>query len=152
VKKNKIMKDKGYFGIGCLNMKNSINYGTLFRTAQIFNADFIFVIGNRFKTQASDTMKSWKHIPTFSYKDFQDFNEHRPHDCLLIGIELIQSATPLKEFKHPKQACYLLGAEDNGLTKEAIEKCNEIVYLPGERSLNVAVAGSIVLYDRIHKQ
>lgn len=57
------------------------------------------------------------------YKDFTDFNEHRPYDCKLIGIELIPSATPLKEFKHPKQSCYLLGAEDNGLTKEAIEHC-----------------------------
>lgn len=145
------MKDKGYFGIGCMNMKNSLNYGTLFRTAQIFNADFIFLIGCRFKGQASDTMKSWKHVPTFVYTDFNDFNQHRPHDCKLIGIELVENATPLKEFKHPKQACYLLGAEDNGLTNEAITKCQELVVLPGERSLNVSVAGSIVLYDRYFK-
>jgi len=146
------MKDKGYFGIGCLNMKTSMNFGTLFRTAQIFNADFIFLIGCRFKTQASDTMKSWKHIPTFNYKDFKDFNDHRPYDCKLIGIELIETAIPIKEFKHPKQACYLLGAEDYGLTKEAITACQEIIYLPGERSLNVSVAGSIVLFDRINKE
>lgn len=145
------MKDKGYFGIGCLNMKTSMNYGSLFRTAQIFEADFIFLIGCRFKVQASDTMKSFRHIPTFVYKDFQDFNDHRPYDCKLVGIEMTPNAVPIKDFKHPKQACYLLGAEDNGLTKEAISKCQEIIILPGERSLNVAVAGSIVLYDRISK-
>lgn len=145
------MKQNGYFGIGCLNMKTSMNFGTLFRTAQVFGADFIFLIGCRFATQASDTMKSWRHIPTFNYKSFADFNSHRPYDCKLIGIELIESATTLRDFKHPKQACYLLGAEDNGLTSEAIEKCQEIIYLPGERSLNVSVAGSIVLYDRISK-
>ncbi len=142
------MKDQGYFGIGCLNMKTSQNYGTLFRTAQILDADFIFLIGNKFKPQSSDTMKSWKHIPTFIYKDFTDFNKHRPHDCKLIGIEMVDFATKLPEFKHPKQACYLLGAEDNGLTKQAIENCQEIICLPGARSMNVAVAGSIVLYDR----
>lgn len=145
------MKDKGYFGIGCMNMKTSMNYGSLFRTAQILEADFIFLIGARFKPQASDTMKSWRHIPTFVYKDFTDFNQHRPHDCKLIGIEMDPSAVPLKDFKHPKQACYLLGAEDHGLTSQAIDNCQEIVFLPGERSLNVAVAGSIVLYDRIAK-
>lgn len=145
------MKDNGYFGIGCLNMKNSLNFGTLFRTAQIFNADFIFVIGCRFKQQASDTMKSWRHIPTYSYIDFEDFNTHRPYDCKLVGIELLPTATPISEFSHPKQACYLLGAEDNGLTQEAIKKCQQIIYLPGERSLNVSVAGSIVLFDRIQK-
>lgn len=145
------MRKKGYFGIGCLNMKTSMNFGTLFRTAQVFGADFIFLIGCRFKQQASDTMKSWKHIPTFTYKDFADFNEHRPYDCKLIGIELIQTATLLKDFTHPQQACYLLGAEDNGLTKEALQHCQEVIYLPGEHSLNVSVAGSIVLYDRVSK-
>jgi tRNA G18 (ribose-2'-O)-methylase SpoU len=96
-------------------------------------------------------MKSWKHLPLFVYKDFNDFNEHRPFDCKLIGIELTESATMLSEFVHPKQACYLLGSEDNGLTLEAIKGCQEIVRLHGERSYNVAVAGSIVLYDRIAK-
>lgn len=132
-------------------MKNEINYGTLFRTAQIFNTDFIFLIGQRFKIQASDTMKSWKHMPLFVYKDFKDFNEHRPFNCRLVGVELVKDGIPIKEFVHPKQACYLLGAEDNGLTKESLEKCQEIIYLPGERSLNVSVAGSIVLFDRINK-
>lgn len=145
------MRKSGFFGIGCLNMKNSLNYGTLFRTAQIMGADFIYLIGARFKKQASDTMKSWRHIPVFEYKDFTDFNNHRPYDCKLIGVELIEGAIPLNEYKHPKQACYLLGAEDNGLTKEALNKCQEIIVLPGERSLNVSVAGSIVIYDRIIK-
>lgn len=144
-------KSRGYFGIGCLNMKSSMNYGSLFRTAQVFGADFIFLIGARFKIQATDTMKSWKHMPLFEYKDFRDFNDHRPYDCQLIGIELMNGATPLSEFKHPERACYLLGAEDNGLTKEAIQKTQELIVLPGDHSLNVAVAGSIVMYDRITK-
>lgn len=145
------MNKNGYFGIGCIGMKTADNYGTLFRTAQIFEADFIFLIGSRFKKQSSDTMKSWRHMPLFEYKDFQDFNNHRPYDCGLIGIELHESAMPIQDYIHPKQACYLLGAEDNGLSNEAINACQEIIVLPGERSLNVSVAGSIVLYDRINK-
>lgn len=146
------MRDNGYFGIGCLNMKTSMNYGSLFRTAQIFGADFIFLIGSRFKPQATDTMKSFRHIPLFEYKTFKDFNEHRPYNCPLVGIELTDTAIPIKEYKHRKQACYLLGSEDNGLTNEAISFCQEIIILPGERSLNVAVAGSIVLFDRLQKE
>ena len=145
------MKKKGYFGIGCINMKTHYNYGSLFRTAQILDADFLFIIGSRFKRQPSDCFKSWRHMPVFEYESFEDFNNHRPYDCRLIGIELTDTAIPLKEFKHPKRACYLLGAEDNGLTKEAIQGCQDIVILPGEQSLNVSVAGSIVLYDRISK-
>jgi tRNA G18 (ribose-2'-O)-methylase SpoU len=146
-----MMKDKGYFGIGCYNMKTGHNYGSLFRTAQVLGADFLFLIGCRFKHQASDTMKSWRHVPVFVYEDFDDFNTHRPHDCRLIGIELSNQSTPIKTFVHPKQACYLLGAEDNGLPNAILDKCQNIIQLPGERSLNVAVAGSIVLFDRINK-
>ena len=145
------MKKNGYFGIGCIGMKTSENYGTLFRTAQIMGADFIFLIGARFKRQSSDTMKSWKHVPLFEYETFADFNKHRPYACMLVGIELTENSIPIKDYTHPKQACYLLGAEDYGLTNEAIKACQEIIILPGERSLNVAVAGSIVLFDRINK-
>ncbi len=145
------MKSNGFYGIGILNAKHEINYGSLFRTAQIFNADFVFIIGERFKIQSSDTMKSWRHIPTYSYKDFEDFNKHRPFNCVLIGVELDERSIPIKEFKHPKVCCYLLGAEDNGLTTLARDTCQQLIQLPGERSLNVAVAGSIVLFDRLNK-
>lgn len=145
------MKDKGYFGIGIEHGKTEFNYHTLFRTAQIFDADFIFVINQRYKYGAPDTMCAYRHIPTFSYVDIEDFNNHRPFDCQLIGIELVESATMLIDFIHPKRAIYLLGAEDHGLTKEAISICQQIIKLPGERSLNVATAGSIVIYDRVTK-
>jgi len=67
----------------------------------------------------------------------------------LIGIEMDSEAVPLERYVHPARACYLLGAEDHGLTKEALLQCHELVRLQGERSMNVAVAGSIVLYHRI---
>lgn len=145
------MKEKGFFGIGCLHMKNEENYGTLFRSAQILGASFIFLIGAKFKRQSSDTNKSWRSMPLFEYKDFADFNAHRPFDCPLVGIELLPDAIPLAQFSHPPQACYLLGSEEHGLTKEALQACQQIIYLPGESSLNVAAAGSIVLYDRVVK-
>ena len=145
------MRKSGYFGIGCLNMKTSMNYGSLFRTAQVFGADFIFLIGLRFKRQSSDTMKSYRHMPLYHYDSFEDFNKHRSYGAILVGIEIDEAARPIQQYDHPKRACYLLGAEDNGLTREAIFHCQDLIYLPGERSLNVAVAGSIVLFDRINK-
>ena len=146
------MKDSGYYGIGIELGKSEPNYWTLFRTAQIFDAAFLFVIGKRFRVGAPDTMKSWRHMPVYSYTDFADFNAHRPHDCELVGIEISDEAAPINTFQHPKRAIYLLGAEDNGLTNAAISKCQKLVVLPGKRCLNVAVAGSIVLYDRLSKK
>ena len=145
------MKDKGYYGVGIERGKTEYNYWTLFRTAQILNADFLFVIGARFKKHRADTMCAFRHIPVYSYKDFDDFNEHRPYDCKLVGVELADKAVEVSNYIHHKKAIYLLGAEDNGLSAKAIRTCNDIIKLHGDKSMNVSVAGSIVLYDRFVK-
>ena len=139
---------RGYFGIGAIGMKNSENYGTLFRSAFSLGAKFIFLIGCRFKRQVSDTTCSHKHIPLFTYTTFEEFYQNLPYNCKLIGIEKIQEATPLHVFKHPERACYLLGPEDGSIPKYVIDKCHDLVVLNGRYCLNVAVAGSIVMHDR----
>lgn len=139
------------FGIGCFNMKNEINYGTLFRSALLFNANFIFLIGKRFKRQASDTFNSSRHIPLFEYQSIDKFFDNIPYGFKLVGIELEEYAINIEDYEHPKNAVYLLGAEDNGLPNSILEKCHDIIKLPGNRSMNVSVAGSIVMYDRYIK-
>lgn len=143
---------RGYFGIGIFQGKTVENLGTLWRSANLFGAAFIFTIGRRYRQQASDTFKTTRHIPLYSYENFDHFLKNRPHDCLLIGVELHKTSVPIREYKHPERAIYLLGSEDNGLSNECIASCNQIIQLPGERSMNVAVAGSIVMFDRINKQ
>ena len=147
----KIKMKKGYFAIGIQNPKTEENIGTLWRSAYILGAAYIFTIGKRYKKQASDTPKSWKQIPLFNYETFEEFYKNIPYDCRLVGIELTDISTPISEFKHPERCIYLLGAEDSGLSKEAIEKCHELVVLPGDICLNVSVAGSLAIYDRISK-
>ncbi|MCV6630225.1 MAG: RNA methyltransferase [Flavobacteriaceae bacterium] len=137
-----------YFGIGILHGKTPENLGVLWRTAQNMGASFIYTIGKRYANQACDTHKAVKAIPYFHYEDFADFFKHLPKGAVIVGIEQDQKSVPLETFAHPKRCVYLLGAEDHGLTKEAIEKAHFLVEFQSEKSLNVAVAGSIVLYDR----
>jgi len=144
-------KQRGFFGIGIQNTKTELNVGTLWRSASIMGASFIFTIGRRYKRQSSDTMESWKHIPLYHYESFEDFYPSIPYDCQLIGVELDERSIPVSDFKHPERCIYLLGAEDNGLTKEAMTRCHKLVQLPGDYCMNVAVAGSIVMYDRVAK-
>jgi tRNA G18 (ribose-2'-O)-methylase SpoU len=63
-------------------------------------------------------------------------------------VELDDTAVDLETFHHPQRCVYLLGAEDHGMTKKAMEKCHHLVKFKSEKSLNVSVAGSIILYDR----
>ena len=112
---------------------------------------FIYTIGKRYRKQASDTMKSFRHIPLYHYDTFEEFYKSLPYDCRLVGIELHEKSEYIQSFLHPERCVYLLGAEDSGLSKEAIEKCHKLIQLPGRFSMNVAVAGSVVMYDRISK-
>jgi len=140
-----------YFEIGVFQIRNEVNIGTLWRSAYQLGANGIFTIGKRYKKQASDTYNSTYQIPLRHYLNWEDFYKHRPIGAMLIGIEIDENAKSLKEFMHPKCAIYLLGSEDNGLPKRILEQCQEIVCLDyvNRQSYNVAVAGSIVMYDRV---
>jgi tRNA(Leu) C34 or U34 (ribose-2'-O)-methylase TrmL len=138
---------RGYFGIGIYHPKTSENIGTLWRSAHNFGADFIFTIGKRYKRQASDTTKAERHIPLYEYNSFEDFREHLPRGCQLVFIEQAEGAKPLAETTHPETAAYILGAEDYGVP-EALMRGYQKVFIETPMCLNVAVAGSIALYDR----
>lgn len=139
---------RGYFGVGIENTKTVGNVGTLWRTAYTFDAAFIFTIGRRYVPQCSDTVQAWRHTPLFTYPTFADFCVNLPHDCQLVGVERAVQAQPLEAFTHPQRCVYLLGAEDHGLSSDALSRCHRVIQLPGRFCLNVAVAGSIVLYHR----
>jgi tRNA G18 (ribose-2'-O)-methylase SpoU len=137
-----------FFGIGIQNGKTPENLGVLWRTAQNLGASFIFTIGNRYAKQACDTQNAIKSLPYFHYETFEDFYKHLPKGARIVGVEITDKSEPLEDFHHPKRCVYLLGAEDHGLSKLAIEKSHFLVKFSSIQSLNVAVAGSIVLYDR----
>lgn len=143
------MNTRGYFGIGIWHPKKEINQGTLWRSAFAFGASFIFTVGARFTKQNSDTPSAWHHIPMLTYDTLDELMAHLPFACPLVGVELNKLACPLDRFVHPERACYLLGAEDQGLSPEVMKKCHILVQVPGLAScLNVSTTGSLVLYDR----
>lgn len=143
---------RGYFGIGIFNGKNADNLGTLWRSAHILGADFIFTIGKRYTMQCTDTTKARKHIPMFHYDSWEDFLAHTPNDCPVCAVELDDRAESLPQYKHPERCVYLLGAEDFGIPRPVLDRCRDVVQIPGRFCYNVAVAGSIVMYDRLFKE
>lgn len=140
---------RGYFGIGIYHTKTKENVGTLIRSAHSFGANFVFTIGRRYKKQGS-AINQDRHIPVFHFETIEAFRIFVPSNCRMVAIELDENAILIKDFNHPQQAVYLLGAEDYGLPKKLLKGC-QIVQLPGKYCLNVATAGSIVMYDRITK-
>ena len=141
---------RGYFAIGIYQPKFEINVGTLWRTANLYCASMLFTIGKRYTPNKSDKMSSDKHIPLVHFNNIEHFLEANPLNIPIIGIEMDQRARVLHKFNHPESAWYLLGAEDDGLPKEVINELDHVVQIPTlkDYSMNVSVAGSIVLYDR----
>lgn len=142
---------RGYFGIGILHNKSVANIGTLWRSAKILGADFIFTIGKRYEGQCTDTSFTHKHIPLYNHTSWESFKQNIPYECPIVAIETGERHVLLSEYNHRPNCIYLLGAEDEGIPDEILAECDDIVRLEGEFSFNVAVAGSIVMYDRLAK-
>jgi len=157
-------KSRGYFGIGIYHAKYGVNVGTLWRSAWLMGASFIFTIGERFPEvayrnivhadhalgQQSDTPKTHKHIPYMRFEDIEDMRQTMPL-IDIVAVELDARSVPLFGFHHPKRCAYLLGAEDHGLPPSVLEECAAVVQLPGDYSMNVSACGTVVLYDRLAK-
>ncbi|MEZ4634267.1 MAG: RNA methyltransferase [Caldilineaceae bacterium] len=139
-----------HFGIGIYHGKTWENVGILWRSAYQLGAA-TFSPWARYRKQSTDTAKTWLHIPLFQFPSFEDLHSVGPHAAPIVAIEA--GGTPLPEFAHPDRAIYLLGAEDGGLPNHVLDRCHCRVSIPAVRkeSYNVAVAGTLVMYDRMIK-
>lgn len=146
------VRGRGFCGIGIEHCKTTENIGTLWRSAVCLGCDFIFTIGRRYRHQASDTVASTKNLPLWEFETFDQFQRHRPYNVPLVGVELTENASSLETFVHPERAIYLLGPEDGNLSRVTQEACQAMVRFQSAYCLNVASAGSIILYDRQAKQ
>lgn len=141
---------RGFCSVGIWYPQKEENIGTLFRSALAFNADFVFTIGRKYSRQSSDTCHATRHLPCHNYLDRAQFEASMPLHSRLICIEIAEKAHSLPNFAHPEQAIYLLGSEGGGLPEDLMRK-SMVVSIPTTICLNVASAGTVVLYDRLAK-
>lgn len=143
-------RTRGYFGIGAEGVSKSANVGALLRTAHAFGAAFCFTIGTGWDARAArhaDTADTPLHVPMWRFPDLDSLS--LPQGCVLVGVERVDAATDLPSFRHPLNAAYVLGPERAGLSPAMLERCRHVVRIPTRFSLNLAVAGALVLYDRL---
>ena len=141
---------KGYFGIGVEGVSKAMNVGTLFRTAHAFDACFVFTVRAQYDRREggrSDTSDTPGSVPTYHFADLEAFR--LPQGCRLVGIEITDEAIELPTFRHPRQAAYLLGSEREGLSADVQSLCDYVVRIPTRFSVNLGVAGALVMYDRL---
>lgn len=144
------MSTRGYFGIGAEGVSKSANLGALLRTAHAFGASFCFTLGGGFDARAgrlADTADTPAHVPLWRFDDAAALR--LPQGCRLVGVEIHDDAAELPSFRHPLSAAYVLGPERSSLSPALLARCDHLVRIPTKFSLNLAVAGALVLYDRL---
>ncbi|MGH9810165.1 MAG: RNA methyltransferase, partial [Terriglobia bacterium] len=140
---------RGYFAIGAERISKSLNLGNLMRSAHAFGASFTFTIGAAYQAleARADTSKGREHLPHYEWAQAADLK--LPEDCRLVGVELLDNAVDLPSFRHPQRAAYVLGPEQGTLSDELLARCDHVVRIPSGFCVNVAMAGAIVMYDRV---
>ncbi len=145
-----LARSRGYFGIGAEGISKPANVGALLRTAHAFGAAFCFSIGAGYDGRGgrlADTADTPAHVPLWRFPSVEALT--LPQGCVLVGIELLEDAAELPSFRHPLNAAYVLGPERSGLSPALLAQCRHVVRIPTRFALNLAVAGAIVLYDRL---
>lgn len=140
---------RGYFAIGAERMSKALNLGNLMRSAHGFGASFTFTVGATYQAleARADTSKGKFHLPHYNWPSLDDMV--LPDGCRLVGVELIDSAIDLPSFRHPMRAAYVLGPERGSLSSNLVSRCDFVVKIPTRFCVNVAMAGAIVMYDRL---
>lgn len=160
--KEKSNEDRLNYSILFLNVEKNINVSTLIRSAHLFGATNVFVIGSpRFDRRGLVGVQNYTNIIKTECDTTDDSlitiinSLKNEYNMKMVFLEQHENSMDLSsnEFKNEvknNHCCIVVGNEGNGISKNIIDSCDgsvvEISQLGVVRSLNAGVAGSIVSY------
>jgi tRNA G18 (ribose-2'-O)-methylase SpoU len=141
--------------IASWNTTKEHNVGSLVRTAHAVAATEVVLVGDReWNVEAARTAQLYTTVTQVA--DLEAFREHMlVGKWNLVAVELDDRAVNLFAAEYPERPCFLLGAEVGGVPEALLAEAGLVVQIPQwglVPSLNLAVAGSIVLYDYLSKE
>lgn len=139
------------------NVRSQQNVGSIFRTADAFLAEALYLCGITGQPPAREIRKtalgatesvSWKYFE----KTIDAINELRISGYWIIAIEQAEGSVDLGEFEIMKDQKYALvfGHEVNGVSQEVLDTCDGCIEIPQfgmKHSFNIAVSAGIVLWE-----
>jgi tRNA G18 (ribose-2'-O)-methylase SpoU len=136
------------------NTTKEHNVGSLVRTAHAVAAEEVVLVGDReWNVEAARTAELYTTVTRLP--DLEAFRAHLADRCFnLVAVEIDDRAVNLFEAEYPVRPCFLLGTEIGGVPDALLAEAAMVVRIPQwglVPSLNLAVAGSIVLYDYLSK-
>lgn len=140
--------------IAAWNITKEHNVGSLVRTAHAAAAAEVVLVGEReWNVEAAKTSELYTTVTQL--EDIESFRMHlESRRWNLVAVELDSRAVNVFDAEYPERPCFLLGAEIGGVPGELLDDAELVVQIPQwglVPSLNLAIAGSIVLYDYLGK-
>ena len=135
------------------NIQDPGNLGTLIRSSVAFEIDTIILSDDTVDLYNPKVIRSTQgmifKINIIRCNLDNKLQELKQDGYYLYGTKM-ENGNNIKDINIKDKYCIILGNEGNGINKKYIDECNELVYIKMNsncESLNVAVAGSIVLYE-----
>jgi tRNA G18 (ribose-2'-O)-methylase SpoU len=139
------------FSILCCNLGQDFNISSTIRNANAFLAKEVIVWGSKqYDKRGAVGTHKYTHFKHFKELDLEQLKGYLAGKTI-IGFDDDHRAVPLDEYEWPSNQCVMVfGQEQLGIPKEIKDICDHIVYIKqygSVRSLNVAVASGIAMYD-----
>lgn len=140
------------------NVRSLYNVGAFFRTADAVGLSRLYLsgfTGSPPSTQIAKTaLGSEQTVPWDRADALELIDERRNGGWEAAAIETVDAAVDLFEW-HPRfPVLIVFGHEVEGLPAEILQRCDTRVRIPmvgTKRSLNVATAGGVVMYELFRK-
>lgn len=143
------------------NIRSAYNVGSVFRTADAFLIEAIYICGYTAKPPHKEITKTaldsqnsvdWKYFENAKLA-IADLHEQ---DYKIYAIEQVTNSLSLENFTELNQnkIAFIFGNEVSGVEQETIELCDGCVEIPQfgmKHSLNISVAAGIVLWEVVRK-
>ncbi len=143
------------------NVRSAYNVGSVFRTADAFLIEGIYICGytahpphKEIKKTAlgADDSVNWKHFPNIS----EALLELKQQGFKIYAVEQAASSLPLQQVAYTgTRSAYIFGNEVSGVEQATIEQCDGCIEIPQlgmKHSLNVSVAAGVVLWELVRNR
>lgn len=142
------------------NIRSLNNIGSVFRTADAFLIEAVYLCGITAQPPHRDIQKtalgatesvSWKYFKTTT----EAIKELKKNNYKIASIEQAENSTMLNEFNPAnKKIAVIFGNEVKGVEQEVINQSDVVIEIPQygtKHSLNISVSCGVVIWDLFQK-
>lgn len=159
VKNKELSKDlKGEFFLLCDKVQDPGNLGTIIRTAHAAGVDGIILTKGTVDIyndkSIRSTMGSLFYVPIIQEDEELSFTKKLKSEGFSLVATSLQESKDFFESDLKGKIILSVGNEGNGISEEVFELADKKVKIPmpgGAESLNVAIATSIILFEKVRQ-